>query len=114
MPSSALARTGDAAILYIPMTGIRMQPPKDSLFAAALALVLGGTALLFRTTGALSGFGLFWPISVAAVGCLIVYVGATRRLAAPWLFAGTAGVLTGRCFWPGTSSAGLCPITGRS
>jgi hypothetical protein len=77
------------------MTERRVQPPKDSIFALALALVLVGTTLLFLTTGALPGPSRIWPMGVAAVGCVILYIGATRRLAAPWLFMGTAFLLSG-------------------
>lgn len=34
-------------------------------------------------------------MGIAAVGCVILYIGATRRLAAPWLFIGMAFLLSG-------------------
>jgi len=77
------------------MNGKRVQPPKDIVFALALILVLVGTTLLFLTTGALSVPSRLWPMGIAAAGCLILYLGATRRLAAAWLFAGTAFLLSG-------------------
>lgn len=74
------------------MSGSR--PPKDSIFALAIVLVLGGTALLFLTTGALPGPSRLWPMGIAAVGSVILYLGATRSLASVWLFFGTAFVLS--------------------
>ncbi len=76
------------------MSGSRTKPPRDSIFALAIVLVLGGTALLFLTTGAMPGPSRLWPMGIAAAGSAILYLGATRSLASAWLFAGTAFVLS--------------------
>lgn len=93
MTVSALARTVRPAILLY-MSGSRPRPPKDSIFALAIALVLVGTALLFLTTGAMPGPSRLWPMGVAAVGCVILYLSATRTLASAWFFMGSAFVLS--------------------
>lgn len=72
----------------------RPRPPKDSIFVLAIVLVLGGTALLFLTTGAMPGPSRLWPLGVAAVGSAILYLGATRSLASAWLFTGAAFILS--------------------
>lgn len=84
------------------MSGNRPLPPKDSIFALAIILVLVGTALLFLTTGALPGPSRLWPMGIAAAGSLILYLGVTRGLSVIWLFFGAALVL----------SAGLLLIRG--
>ncbi|NLJ46332.1 MAG: hypothetical protein GX430_07205 [Treponema sp.] len=76
------------------MSGSRPRPPKDITFALAIALVLVGTALLLLTTGALPGPSRLWPMGVAAVGCVILYLGATRSLPSAWIFVGSAFVLS--------------------
>ena len=76
------------------MSDKRPRPPKDSVFALAIVLVLAGTALLFLTTGAMPGPSRLWPMGIAAVGSLILYLGATRSLSSAWLFTGTAFVLS--------------------
>lgn len=76
------------------MSGSRPRRPKDSTFALAIVLVLVGTALLFLTTGAMPGPSRLWPMGVAAVGCVILYLSATRTLASAWFFTGSAFVLS--------------------
>ncbi len=77
------------------MNGKPVQPPKNSLFALSLVLVVGGTTLLLLTTGVLPRLYRVWPMGITAVGCLITYLGVTRRLSALWLFAGSFFLLSG-------------------